>query len=155
MTPPGRGSSRAPRRRGRLRVPVAVLTLLPVLASAGTLRVVVTNVTSDEGNVVVWVYAGPERWLDENADRVASLPVAGNRVDDTVTVEIELPAGEYALSVFQDLDGNGKLKRSFIGIPKEPAGLSNNAVPRFGPPKYKDARFTVGEEPAEQRIALD
>ena len=154
MRAANRGCARRPGRGDGFAL-LAALGLLPGLAAAGNLRVIVTNVESDQGSVIAWVYAGAERWLGEDIFRVASVPVAGNRTDDSVTLEIDLPAGEYALSVFHDLDGDGKLKRSFIGIPKEPAGLSNNVVPRFGPPKYKDAKFTVGSEPAEQRIALD
>jgi uncharacterized protein (DUF2141 family) len=40
-------------------------------------------------------------------------------------------------------------------MPKEPAGLSNNLRPRFGPPKYQDASFTVtAGVVTEQKIAL-
>ena len=40
-------------------------------------------------------------------------------------------------------------------IPKEPAGLSNNARPRFGPPRYKDAKFAITTDAlVEQKIEL-
>ena len=43
--------------------------------------------------------------------------------------------GEYAASVFLDLNENGKLD-------SEPWGVSQNAkAKRFGPPLYKDAKF--------------
>lgn len=155
MSPASRGRPRGLLRRGGPAAVLSGLALLPAVTPAGNLRVIVSNVGSEQGSVVAWVYAGPERWLSDDVYRMQSIAVAGNRVDGTVTLEIDLPPGEYALSVFHDLDGDGKLKRSFIGIPKEPAGLSNNAVPRFGPPKYKDAKFTVGESQTEQRIALD
>ena len=71
-----------------------------------------------------------------------------------MTLELLLPPGEYALSVFQDVDDDTKLKSNFIGIPREPAALSNNIRPRFGPPKYKDAVFTIGGEPVEQKLSL-
>jgi len=50
--------------------------------------------------------------------------------------------GEYAASVFLDLNGNGKIDTNAIGSPKEPWGVSNDAkAKRFGPPLYKDAKF--------------
>lgn len=50
--------------------------------------------------------------------------------------------GEYAASVFLDLNGNGKLDTNAIGSPSEPWGVSKNAKSkRFGPPLYKDAKF--------------
>ena len=32
---------------------------------------------------------------------------------------------------------------NFLGMPKEGYGVSNNARNRFGPPSFKDAKFTV------------
>lgn len=119
------------------------------------LRIVVGNVKTDQGSIIVWVYDKPDDWLSDRYRTQKSVAVAGHRVDGTVTLELKLPAGEYALSVFQDVNDDGKLARNFIGMPKEPAGLSNNAVPRFGPPRYKDAKFTIGAGPVEQRIALN
>jgi uncharacterized protein (DUF2141 family) len=122
---------------------------------AANLRVVATNVKSDQGKIYIWVYDQKDDWLSDRYRTQKSVTVAGNRTDDTVTMELLLPAGEYALSVFQDVNDDGKLARNFIGIPKEPAGLSNNLRPRFGPPKYKDAKFnlTAGTL-VEQKIAL-
>jgi uncharacterized protein (DUF2141 family) len=123
-------------------------------AAEGTLRVTATNVESDAGSVVVQVYDKADAWLGEGWRTRKVVKVAGNRAGDRVTVEILLPAGEYALSVFQDVDDDGKLARNFIGLPKEPAGLSNNLRPKFGPPRWKDAKFALGEGFTVQEIAL-
>jgi len=124
-------------------------------ADSTNLRVIATNVKSDQGKLYVWVYDKKDDWLSDRYRTQKSVKVAGNRQDDRLTVELLLPAGEYALSVFQDVNDNGKLERNFIGIPKEPAGLSNNVRPRFGPPRYKDARFSLTVDAVvEQKIAL-
>jgi uncharacterized protein (DUF2141 family) len=123
-------------------------------ADNANLRVIATNVQSDKGQIIVWVYDKKDDWLSDRYRTVKSVKVAGNRAGDSVTVELLLPPGEYALSVFQDEDNDTKLKSNFIGIPKEPAALSNNARPGFGPPKYTDAVFTIGSEPVEQKLRL-
>ena len=122
---------------------------------AANLRVVATNVKSDQGKLYVRVYDKKDDWLSDRYRTQKSVAVAGNRTADAVTVELLLPTGEYALSIFQDVNDDGKLERNFIGMPKEPAGLSNNVRPRFAPPKYKDAKFavTVGTL-VEQKIEL-
>ena len=51
--------------------------------------------------------------------------------------------GMYAISVFHDKNDNKKMDTNFVGIPKEPTGMSNGAKAFFGPPKYKDAKFMV------------
>jgi uncharacterized protein (DUF2141 family) len=118
------------------------------------LRVIATNVQSDEGQVIVWVYDNKDDWLSDRYRTFKSMKVAGNRVGNSVTLELLLPPGDYALSVFQDVDNDTKLKSNFIGLPKEPAALSNNLRPKFGPPRYKDAVFTIGDKLVEQKLGL-
>lgn len=63
--------------------------------------------------------------------------------------------GSYAVAVYQDQNGNSMLDRTFIGIPKEPVGASNNPKSRFGPPKWKAARFSVTGEVTELEIQIN
>jgi len=53
----------------------------------------------------------------------------------------ELPHGKYAVSVFQDLNNNGKLDTNFLGIPTEPYGYSQNPRPRFRAATFEEAAF--------------
>lgn len=124
-------------------------------ASATILRITVTNVRNDDGSIVALVYDSADRWLSERWRSRKLVAIAGHRVDDTVTLEFDLPPGQYAFSVFQDLDANSRLARSFLGRPREPAGLSNNLRPRLGPARYRDAVFTLGDQPLEQRIRIE
>lgn len=54
-----------------------------------------------------------------------------------------VPPGEYALAIFQDIDQNKDLKANFVGYPLEPIGFSNNVRIRFGPPRFEDAKVLV------------
>ena len=54
-----------------------------------------------------------------------------------------------------DENGNGELDANFVGIPKEPWGFSNNAKGKFGPPKWEDVQFSIGEEAVVQAISLN
>ncbi len=56
----------------------------------------------------------------------------------------DLPYGTYALIVHHDVNGNGELEQHWYGKPKEPVGASNNPKMRFGPPRFKHARFELG-----------
>lgn len=63
--------------------------------------------------------------------------------------------GEYAASVFLDLNSNGKLDTNAVGSAKEPWGVSQNATHRrFGPPLYNDAKFDYAGGPVTIEIAL-
>jgi acyl-CoA reductase-like NAD-dependent aldehyde dehydrogenase/uncharacterized protein (DUF2141 family) len=67
-------------------------------------------------------------------------------------VDTYLPPGNYAVSVYEDLNGNHKLDHNFLGIPTEPVGASNNPQPHFGPPRFDECSFRLG--PTEQTIRI-
>jgi uncharacterized protein (DUF2141 family) len=137
---------------------LAVAACLPLLAgeSATTpLRVELTGLANADGHLYIAVYDSGETWLGEETVLERQVVIADAREGELVTTELDLPPGEYALSIFYDSNDNGELDTNFIGIPKEPIALSNNARARFGPPKYKDAVFTLGTEPVVQRINME
>lgn len=57
----------------------------------------------------------------------------------------DLVSGEYALVVYHDENGNGRLDENFIGIPSEPLGFSNRYWPQ-GPPTFTKAAFKLEAE---------
>jgi uncharacterized protein (DUF2141 family) len=52
-------------------------------------------------------------------------------------------AGSYAVALFHDENGDGKLNTNLVGIPSEGVGTSNNKHRSFGPPKWDDATFPL------------
>lgn len=132
------------------------LAALPAGAAEATLvRVTVTNVRDPGGVLMVGVYDRPDNWLGVPPAKSIEVPVAPNLRDGSVVLELRLPPGRYAVSLFQDLNGNRRLDTNFLGIPKEASGSSNNPPTRWGPPKFADALVTVGDAPLELPIRLD
>ena len=137
---------------------LSVLLVLhkPVLAQeAGTVRIELSGLAEAQGDVYIAVYDSEDTWLGKDTVLQRKVAIAEALDGDLVLAELQLPAGEYALSVFYDINGNGDLDTNWIGIPKEPVALSNNARNRFGPPKYKDAVFTLGAETVVQKISIE
>jgi uncharacterized protein (DUF2141 family) len=67
--------------------------------------------------------------------------------EEQVQFSLELPTNRpMTIAVFQDIDGNGKLTKGQMGIPREPYGFSNNARGMFGPPAFTQAAFVLGSE---------
>ena len=122
--------------------------------SSATLTVVISDVRSDIGVLNIGIYDNKNDWLGSSTVQKRSLTVREHKVSGVVTTSFEVEPGEYAISVHHDDNDNGKMDTNFIGIPKEPTGLSNGAVPKFGPPKYKDAAFLVTNEDLEMPIKL-
>jgi uncharacterized protein (DUF2141 family) len=120
----------------------------------GILTVEVSGLKDATGNVYIAVYDSDSTWLSDTTVLSKKVAISDTLDGDLVRTELLLPLGEYALSVFYDKDDDGELDTNFIGMPKEPIALSNNAVAKFGPPKYADAVFTLGAEPMIQRISM-
>jgi len=57
----------------------------------------------------------------------------------------QVEPGEYALLVYFDENGNNRIDKNFIGIPKEPLGFSNRYRPK-GPPVYQRAVFQLRQD---------
>lgn len=55
----------------------------------------------------------------------------------------DIPAGQYAIGVFHDVNANNSLDTNFFGVPKEQYGFSNNATGNFGPPSFDAAAVLV------------
>ena len=60
-------------------------------------------------------------------------------------ISFSVEPGDYAIAVYHDQNGNGKMDKRMFGIPKEPYGFSNNIKPVMSAPKFSECRFTVGD----------
>jgi uncharacterized protein (DUF2141 family) len=67
----------------------------------------------------------------------------------------DLPSGQYAARLFQDLNGDRKVNTNFVGMPTEPFGFTNNAPANFGPPSFGSSAVIVGDRPVVQTIKLN
>ena len=111
-------------------------------AQATDMEVEVSGLTQTEGRVMVGVFSDAGTWLKKGISG-ASVE-ASQQKDGRVLIKLhDLPEGALALSVFHDVNGNGKLDSNAMGMPKEPYGFSNNAAGVFGPPKFEKAQFEV------------
>jgi len=106
---------------------------------SGNLSIKVSNISPVEGKLYIAIYTSADTYMD--LEKTAFQKVADIE-SETETIIIEnIPDGEYAVTVFQDLNANGELDTRGFGIPKEPYGFSNDARGSFGPPKFKTAKF--------------
>lgn len=67
----------------------------------------------------------------------------------------DVPPGDYAIQVLQDFDGDGFMTDNWLGLPKEPWGMSNNPPIGLGGPKWERAKFTVTESSEVVKVSLD
>lgn len=120
----------------------SALMLATAAAQAATLTLIVSNIQSDIGTINIAVFDNKKDWLGDKLVTDQSLVVAEHLQGDSLTTSIELAPGDYGVSVHHDDNGNDKMDTNFIGIPKEPTGMSNDAPAKFGPPSSK-TRYSI------------
>ncbi len=111
----------------------------------GPLSIVVNvdRVKCCDGVLRLAVYNDAAHWMS-NTDMVRGR--LGFIQSESQTFEVHgLPAGEYAVAVYQDLDSDNTLDRWLWLIPREPYGFSNN-VGQYGPVSFKQASFDLVED---------
>ena len=111
-----------------------------LFAEEKKLIVQITNVTSEEGQIILAIYNSSDNY----DKRIAFQEVKLKPEIDTVIFETNVPDGEYLVMLVHDINNNGKLDTSFIGMPKEPVGLSNYDGKGI-PGKFKKHKFSVNE----------
>ncbi|CAM1333770.1 DUF2141 domain-containing protein [Tenacibaculum aestuariivivum] len=125
---------------------IGVFFLSAVLSSIAQEKYTITlhfeGMKSDKGSLYIAIYNKEDRFLKEPLEgRIVKI------IDKKVNIVLNnVVKGEYAVSAFHDVNDNSKMDINFLGIPKEPIGISNNAKGFMGPPKYKNAKFEVTED---------
>jgi len=104
------------------------------------LAVEVQGLRNDEGQVYCSLHRVKETFPSDAQNALKATKVRP-KDHQALCVFEAVEAGEYAVSVFHDENGNGKLDTNFLGIPSEGVGASNDAKGHFGPPHFEDARF--------------
>jgi uncharacterized protein (DUF2141 family) len=106
------------------------MSSLPARAAAACVNVEVQNVRPGQGTLMVAAYA--------DAATFSKTPVAATQMktgaETTMTFPLCGVAGDrVALTLYQDLNGNGKLDNNVMGIPTEPWGASGKPAAMSAP----------------------
>jgi len=119
-------------------------------SNAGTLIVRVQGLMSSDGNLRFVLFDSKENFLS-NPIRAEIVEIEDGQGTWTVR---ELAYGTYAVLVHHDTNASGTMERHWYGKPKEPTGASNDAPARFGPPKFKDAKFQLESPTLTLEVAV-
>ncbi|MBZ4683717.1 MAG: hypothetical protein JG768_1142 [Fusobacteriales bacterium] len=81
----------------------------------------INNISKNKGNIYIKIFNSKKNYKEDIPLKQLILPSDNNEISK----EIILPNDYYLFSIFQDINNNQKLDTNFLGIPKEPVGLSN------------------------------
>jgi len=108
----------------------------------GTIILDVRGFRNGDGKARVAVFSNKDGFPSDN-EKARFLMIQAI-IDSACSVRfLDIPYGNYAVSLFHDENNNGKLDTTWYGLPKEGIGISSNAQSRYGPPSFEDARFAL------------
>ncbi len=119
-------------------------------AEAFALDTEIRAMISAGGEISAGVFTGEDEFPRPPVDRLRVTP-------STRTQRLTFPGlepGEYAVGVYQDLNGNGRLDATVARNPTEPWGISNNPRPKDRSPTWDEAKFSLPPEGAKIVIEL-
>ena len=123
---------------------ILLLFNVTITTTAGELKINVTNILNNVGSIHYALYDDPGSFPEEQG----KISGGNKRVEDVIAHGIlikELNESYYAVAIFHDENSNKKFD-TFLSIPKEYYGFSNNAPVFFGPPKFEDAAVFVKQD---------
>jgi uncharacterized protein (DUF2141 family) len=121
---------------------LAAMGASQVLADVDTdLTVNFTSVTNAGGKLYYSLYSTEDSYNREQGEALGGTTAAQEGMDTLVLHHMR--PGFYALTVFHDENGNGKLDTNFLGQPKEQFGISNISRTLWSKPKWDEVKFEV------------
>ncbi|HCR54239.1 MAG TPA: hypothetical protein DIW27_07485 [Cytophagales bacterium] len=138
----------------KLKVSIAAYFLLAALSSTATaqtakLELDITNIKDVKGSILVSFFKDESTFLKKEFQGKRAAVNA-----NSMKLEIDLPPGEYSVSVIHDENDNGELDSNFMGIPKEGFAFGNNALGTFGPPDFAKTLVKLNPGTTKHSLAL-
>jgi len=122
-----------------------VAVALPVLSRAQDaskgIKVEVTDFRNDKGRLGCSLWPGPDGFPRDDSHILKHVWAPIKNANGECVFAGNIPAGDYAVTLFHDEDNSGKFKTNLIGYPLEGYGFSNNYVPQFRAPTFDETKF--------------
>ncbi|QJB68698.1 DUF2141 domain-containing protein [Parasphingorhabdus halotolerans] len=121
-------------------------------ASLATVAVSISNIRSQKGDVLVCLSNNPKYFPDCSKDKAArKIKVSAANAGNVKITGVK--PGTYAIALVHDENANGKMDLRLF-LPREGFGFSRNPKIGMGPPKFKSAQFTVGQDDADYAVTM-
>lgn len=115
------------------------------------LTVTVQGCTEVRGSVLVAVYGSAEAFAGNDPKRATATArlTVGKGV---LAHDFVLPEGTYAILIAQDMNGNHRVDKNWLGIPTEPIGVSRGFKSKLRKPTFAECSFAL--HPPKQHVDI-
>lgn len=120
-----------------------LLAFISFSAVAAPVTIKFKETNNKAGKIYYSIYNDAAFFPDQATRAVAQGTIVVGSDTNAVSKVFDLPKGDYAISVFLDENGNGKLDKNLLGIPKERFGFSNNPRITTSAPSYSECEIVV------------
>lgn len=109
-----------------------------------TLDVTVTKVKVGKGSLFCALFNAADGFPGAS-------PIIGGTIENDTTADkrpctyANLPAGDYALTVYQDENADGIMNTNNFGKPTEGYGATNNILPEAAPPTFEASKIHLDD----------
>ncbi len=126
---------------------------MSILQNEATLTVDVSGVKERKGKLQAALFNTAEGFPDSKPFRAEVLNITEQNKLQVVFKDV--PPGSYAVAVYHDKNGNGKLDKNLLGIPVEDYGFSNDTRgTRLSAPSFEDTQMQLTGQPAQVSIEV-
>lgn len=105
------------------------------------LKITITNIKAQKGSIQLGVFADSKSFLKKGKEIKGFTKTVDG--ESMVFIVKDLPRGDYAVSLFHDVNADKKCNLNFLGIPVEPYAFSKNFRPKMSKPSFEDCKIQV------------
>jgi uncharacterized protein (DUF2141 family) len=121
--------------------------------SAQNTQIHVTGIRSTKGQIILKIFRDQASFDKEQASKTMTFDKKGVK-NGEVTLPLDLAAGTYGITLLDDENGDGKLEKSFVGMPKEGFGFSNFFLEKLKKPAYEEFKTQIKSEDNKVQIKV-
>lgn len=107
------------------------------------LEIMVTNINTPEGSIEMGVFNSPKTFLRIGKE----YKTYSQKVENETVIFLlkDIKKGDYAISIYHDVNSDHKCNLGFLGIPEEPYGFSKNFRPILSKPTFNDCKINANQ----------
>ncbi|RYE24799.1 MAG: DUF2141 domain-containing protein, partial [Sphingobacteriaceae bacterium] len=119
-----------------------LLTLTIFAAQAQETQINITGIKSAKGKIALSLFKNNQSFEKEQPYKSFVFDKK-DMVNGALTVTIKAEAGTYGIALLDDENSNGKMDKSFIGMPKEGFGFSDFYMEKLKKPAFDDFKVDL------------
>jgi uncharacterized protein (DUF2141 family) len=138
---------------------ISLFFLLAIIGSQllakgqAVIQIEVSGISSKKGEILAALFSS-EKGFPNDASKAYKTAKATPANGKAIIFFNQIPEGKYAIALFHDTNGDGKLNTNILGIPKEGYGVSKNVRNLFSAPGFEESSFRHGKSKTSLSITI-